>query len=198
MNPDLTFLCRLIGFGEKHQFLSWDGFHPEVEASLKRLCGSQSPQRNVYLGGNVGVGKTAFLACMVKEQFLTWSQGRTEPMGLLVQSFAMKVILVSHSEVNEILRAQFAENSDAVYSPRDLMEIPLLLIDEFAGGHETGFSVAEFERIINYRWEHQLPVWATANITAATLKKKADWKRIASRILDKALVIDIAGKDRRQ
>ncbi|MCG6496928.1 MULTISPECIES: ATP-binding protein [unclassified Kitasatospora] len=87
--------------------------------------------------------------------------------------------------------------ADAEREMRDLERTPLLLVDDLGAGRASEFTEETTYRLINHRYEQQLPTIITSNITPAELAGLLG-DRTASRLRQMCHKAVLAGPDRRR
>ncbi|MGW3183233.1 ATP-binding protein [Kitasatospora sp. NPDC001119] len=80
---------------------------------------------------------------------------------------------------------------------RDLERMPLLLVDDLGAGRVSEFTEETTYRLINHRYEQQLPTLLTSNITPSELSGLLG-DRTASRLRQMCHKTVLAGPDRRR
>jgi hypothetical protein len=131
----------------------------------------------LVLGEITGVGKS-HLAWQLAAQRATageWVVGWTMPA-------LHRALLEGNGAADEILR--------------DLLECDVALFDEMGSERRTDFLLASLIEVVEHRWAHRLPVYATSNLDPAGLVRHYD-ERIVSRLVDDAAIIKVEGQSHR-
>lgn len=138
---------------------------------------------DIFLHGNIGVGKTWAMAALLKE--------------FLCKGYSCK--RVNFDEFCCRVRATMNNHSTTTEYDliKSLVEVDKLFIDDIGlrSKTETDFAYITFYSILNKRQEHRLPTYISTNKTIDQLEQSFD-TRIASR-LRFATIIEMTGKDRR-
>ena len=136
---------------------------------------------SLILYGDVGTGKS-FLALNIANKVV--DQGYTAKFATL----------------NEIIM----QVGDTQPGKKDkyfkgLAKFDLLVIDDFGTERDTSYANETVFRVINDRYERQKPTIITTNLDKSELENPTDIekKRLMSRLLERAMTIDVQGPDRR-
>ena len=154
----------------------------ELVESFNSLSGGQG----VYLWGDVGVGKTWAMAALAKHY-------------IRKRKWVKRVVwghLLYH------IKRTYNNNALSEYDViQPLMDAHKLFLED-AGSttnlneHESSFAIRVLQMLLDYRVEHELPLFITSNISIENLALSFD-ERIASRIQGDCIVARLEGTDRR-
>ncbi|KPI02921.1 IstB domain protein ATP-binding protein [Actinobacteria bacterium OK074] len=86
---------------------------------------------------------------------------------------------------------------DPEWMLRHLLRTPLLVLDDLGAARMTEWTDELTYRLVNHRYNHELPTVMTSNLPVASLRSKLG-DRIASRIAGMAEQITLDGPDRRR
>lgn len=128
--------------------------------------------------GNVGAGKSFAAACIAN--------------GIIDKGYSAKVI-----SFPDIKRMPLDERDEYL---QDLPRYSLLIIDDFAVEKLTEYTQEMIYQVIDGRLDSGKPLVVTTNLTAEQMRAPEDRERerIYSRILEKCVPVQVAGKDRRR
>lgn len=140
--------------------------------------------KDVFMWGSVGVGKTYAMAALIREY--------------LIEGFDCKRI--NFDDFCRSVRATMNKGAKQTEDEliHDLLEVDKLFIDDLGlrSQQESDFVFLTFYSILNGRQERMLPTLVTSNKNIKQLKKVFD-SRIESR-LGMAVNINMTGTDRRK
>lgn len=144
------------------------------EDKLKRGSG-------LILLGSCGTGKSFGAACILNSVL---AQGH-------------RALMISIEKIAEQAEEAGFEGKGEYFD--DLMNIPLLIIDDLGTARETEYMMEITNRVISDRDKSMKPVIVTTNITFDEIKnpKNDEWARIWSRINARAIPINFSGTDKR-
>jgi DNA replication protein DnaC len=151
------------------------------EAAFKALSGLQSLSDPIYLGGDVGAGKTHLSVALMRNLALSQiNRGNFQSAtGLLLD-----------------LKSSF--NQDGI-SERDAIsrytQPDILIIDDLGSEKLTDYIAQSWYHIIDFRYANLLPTVVTSNLSLDEISMRLG-DRVASRLAS-GKVITIKGKDRR-
>ena len=148
----------------------------QLGGDVADLAAEWDGTRNVLLLGAVGVGKTFAAIAMAREAYL---DGRDVTIWPVV-------------ELLEQLRPGGREGVAAA-----VQTVDVLVLDDLGAQRPTEWTAEQLYAVVNRRWLEQLPTIVTANLTADDLAATVG-PRMASRLHDGALAIELAGPDRRR
>lgn len=144
------------------------------EDKLKRGSG-------LILLGSCGTGKSFGAACILN--------------AVLAQGY--RALMISIEKIAEQAEEAGFDGKGEYFD--DLMNIPLLIIDDLGTARETEYMMEITNRVISDRDKSMKPVIVTTNITFDEIKnpKNDEWARIWSRINARAIPINFSGTDKR-
>jgi len=154
-----------------------------LPAPLREDINALPADKGLFLFGPVGCGKSYTLAAIARQR---------------IESGAWPVELHNWERFLSGLRAGYggkAGETDRLIL--QTMTAAVLLIDDLSiGTSESEFSIKTLYSILDYRIEHGLPTFFSANRNPDQIGKAYDL-RIASRIKGHCQIIHYDGKDRR-
>lgn len=135
----------------------------------------------LLLWGGVGTGKSFGAACVAN--------------ALIEQS--IPVCMVNLSSVLNTL-TNFSGDRNAYI--QDLMQYPLLILDDFGMERKTEFATEQVFNLIDERYRSGKPLIVTTNIPLASLKApdSLEMSRICDRLLEMCTPVSFGDKGRRQ
>ena len=144
------------------------------EGKLKRGSG-------LILLGSCGTGKSFGAACILN--------------AVLAQGY--RALMISIEKIAEQAEEAGFDGKGEYFD--DLMNIPLLIIDDLGTARETEYMMEITNRVISDRDKSMKPLIVTTNITYDEIKnpRTDDWARIWSRINARAIPINFSGTDKR-
>lgn len=144
------------------------------EDKLKRGSG-------MILLGSCGTGKSFGAACILN--------------AVLAQGY--RALMISIEKIAEQAEEAGFDRKGEYFD--DLMNIPLLIIDDLGTARETEYMMEITNRVISDRDKSMKPLIVTTNITYDEIKnpRTDDWARIWSRINARAIPINFSGTDKR-
>lgn len=144
---------------------------------LAEWASSSAPKPNVIITGPVGVGKTWASIAAVRPAFES----------------SMSVAFYS---VGQALR-DLTPGAPYQHETMDaLLNVQRLVLDDVGTERTSEWAAEQVHAVIDDRWLNQRPVIATTNFAIRELRERLG-PRVASRLLDDAVVIAMAGRDRR-
>lgn len=129
--------------------------------------------------GDVGTGKTHLAAAIANE---------------LIER-GIPVLFATCSEHLAKIKGQFNTDYDGEYEMQ-MKDTPMLIIDDLGKEQKTDWSKRVLFDVVNYRYEHMLPVVITTNFTEKEFAEHVG-NAIASRFLETGRVIKTIGEDYR-
>jgi DNA replication protein DnaC len=154
----------------------WDGnaAWPAIQEWSDDLIAGTASNLLLY-GASVGVGKSHAL----------WDIAlRAADSGLWVVGWSMP-------DLNRAMRPDGDPETLA-----DALECDLLVVDEMGAEHRTSWTQEQWYAIVNHRWGAERPIAMSSNLTPEQLD---DWygAAVRDRLVDDALMIEMAGQSRR-
>lgn len=175
-------LCRKCYVSKKIIGFIPPKFHNLVVIPEKEKTLLDSWNKNLFITGSVGTGKTVF-ACAIGRKRL---ENNEEFKFLSYPSFIMK------------LQSMFSKDGESAYDKAE--EIAkykgLLIIDDLGAEKLTDFVRQITYYILNEREQYQRDIVITSNFSLGEIDAQID-KRISSRIVGMCEVLKFTGKDRR-
>lgn len=161
-----------------------DGSQPKLSFCreyAKNFADKLKRGSGLILLGPCGTGKTFGAACILNS--------------VLNQGY--QALMISVEKIAEQAEEAGFEGRGEYYD--ELMNIPLLIIDDLGTARETDYMMEITNRVITDRDKSMKPLIVTTNIPYDEIKnpKTDDWARIWSRINARAIPINFAGADKR-
>jgi DNA replication protein DnaC len=146
--------------------------------------------RNYFIyGAKTGSGKT-YLASCIMNHFLYKNLDRFDFENPLA-------LFVFYPELMNTLRYS-RDDEDLDRLMDQVKNVPVLLLDDIGAGTMTDFSREQTTLIVNHRMNKRLSTIVTSNFKASQLREESRLgSRIISRLVNKAMGIELEGKDRR-
>lgn len=138
----------------------------------------QNKGEGIFLTGNPGTGKTHLAAAAAN---------------YIIKTFGIPVKFGSFTELLEGIKNSFGGNEDA---GRELIDVPLLVIDDLGKERQSEWSRSVLYRVINGRYENYSPVIITTNETPQTVEKNIG-EATFSRIFEMCDGVSMNGEDYR-
>jgi DNA replication protein DnaC len=159
------------------------GDFADAPALLQQVEAAIDANRGLVLWGTFGTGKTHLAAAVVRRRL---SEG---VIGLFIKTPAL---------LNR-MRATFDKDSTGPTAAELLAavkRVPLLVLDDLGVEKTTDWVLETLYEIVDSRYCDGLPLVITTNLTAPELRKQIG-KRIASRLAEMCVWIEMNGDDRR-
>lgn len=141
----------------------------------KRVCNGETP--SLILVGSVGTGKT-HLAASIAHYCI--EQGIVTKFGNITDIF-------------QSLKDAFTTDEDIL---SEIKTVPLLILDDLGKEKSTEWTQETIYSIVNYRYEHMLPMVITTNCTMAELQDRLGSATL-SRLMEMSDYAEMNGKDYR-
>lgn len=140
--------------------------------------------RGIALVGGVGVGKTLLASALLHE---------------LIQRRQLAGVFVGSSELLEALRRTYDAASRVSTSElTDLVkQAEFLALDDLGVERPTEWVLERLYQIVNYRYEHLLPILITSNLDWEGLEGRVG-ERIVSRLMETTAAVLLEGDDFRK
>lgn len=132
----------------------------------------------LFLTGNPGTGKTHLAAAVAN---------------YIIKTFGIPVKFGSFAELLEGIKNSFGGGEDV---GRELIDVPLLIIDDLGKERQSDWSRSVLYRVINGRYENYSPVIITTNETPETVERNIG-EATFSRIFEMCDGIAMNGEDYR-
>ena len=151
---------------------------------VARFVDSWDGRQSMILGGRYGVGKTGLLAASVNALSPDW---HTTNHSMLFRTTP---------KLFDELRAGFDDGSFAALLRR-CQNVTLLILDDLGAEKPTDWVLERLYAIVNHRYEHEMPIWATTNLTVPQLTA-AIGERVWSRLQEGAFMLAATGRNLRE
>lgn len=138
-----------------------------------------SDKNSILFYGNTGTGKTHLAAAISNH---------------VINENHHPVMFGTFIEFLDRIRSEFNDNTER--TKHDMKTVPLLVIDDLGKEKQTVWSDQTLFEIINYRYEHRLPVVITTNLSWNSLPTRYD-TAVISRLLEMCIYVNVVGKDHR-
>lgn len=146
--------------------------HPDVEAWGKRLLTGEAG--NLLLRGPVGTGKT----------WAAW-----EVLDRAIRAgYADRIVFSSSADWRETIAPPVDRDRLRV-----MRECGVLTLDDLGSGRVNDWELEMLLALCDERWSNRRPIVVTSNVMLKTMLGE----RIASRIADRATIVQLDGRDRR-
>ena len=135
---------------------------------------SQQPAGWIILTGPSGTGKTHLAISAANRQ--------PNPAGS---------VFISAIEFISMLREASSPNHQPTIAEisHEVMNAPLLVIDDYGAERNTEFATEHFTRVLNHRYDHRIPTIITTNVETEQLQRLRP--HLHSRMQDRALITQI-------
>lgn len=154
---------------------------PAVEQVTDWLASGEPQGRAVVLYGSVGTGKTGLAIAALRELHLAGKRVRYGTVPDLLDGLRPKRDEQKYDEV----------------SMHDLQRIRVLLMDDIGVEKATEWQAETIYKIINGRYERELPTIVTTNVKLPDLRNRIG-ERAMSRLTDDAVFVHVNGQDLRR
>jgi DNA replication protein DnaC len=177
---------------------TFDGFpgRKELADQVRSFVESWDRRQNLLLIGKYGTGKTGLLAASVNALIPRLMGITHEDEWSIVYDTRRQVLFWSTPNLFDDLRAGYSDGSFAA-TMRDCQRVPLLILDDLGAEKPTEWVLERLYAIVNHRYEHDLPTWASTNLTPGQLTD-AIGERVWSRLQEDAYSLVAAGRNLRQ
>lgn len=149
---------------------------PEVAEALQTWADNAT--ENLVLLGPVGTGKT----------YAAWAALRR------VYGSGRSVIGLGAVDLLDALRPSSGDDHAAAR----LRDVDVLLVDDLGAQRDTEWTDERLYGLVHHRWEQRRPLVLTANVDGPEGLRELLGERPYSRIVEHALVLVLAGHDRRR
>lgn len=147
-------------------FASFPG-RPELARQVQAYLGEWQGKRNLILMGRFGVGKTGLVGAAINEMSGAFRQRD------------WRVVFITTPRLFDQLRAGFDDGSFTKLMRR-CQNANLLILDDLGAEKPTEWVQERLYAIVNHRYEHELPIWVTTNLTpdglAAAIGERTWWR----------------------
>lgn len=141
---------------------------------------------NYFANGiwNHNTGKTGLLAASINALSLDW------------HTTNHSILFRTTPKLFDELRAGFDDGSFTALLRR-CQNVSLLILDDLGAEKPTDWVLERLYAIVNHRYEREMPIWATTNLTAPQLSA-AIGERVWSRLQEGALMLAATGANLRE
>lgn len=174
LNPSISDMTFEKDNGSQPKLSFCREYAKNFEDKMKRGSG-------LILLGSCGTGKTFGAGCILNSVL---AQGH-------------RALMISIEKIAEQAEEAGFEGKGEYFD--DLMNIPLLILDDLGTARETEYMMEITNRVISDRDKSMKPLIVTTNISYEDIKnpRSDDWARIWSRINARAIPINFSGTDKR-
>jgi DNA replication protein DnaC len=174
LNPSISDMTFEKDNGSQPKLSFCREYAKNFEDKLKRGSG-------LILLGPCGTGKSFGAACILNS--------------VLNQGY--RALMISIEKIAEQAEEAGFEGKGEYFD--DLMNIPLLILDDLGTARETEYMMEITNRVISDRDKSMKPLIVTTNIPYEDIKnpRNDDWARIWSRINSRSIPINFSGTDKR-
>lgn len=174
--------------GEKFRHRTFDSFDPSrnrqaYDSAMQYANGfdviRHKERNSMIFFGNTGTGKTHLAAAISNH---------------VIDDKHHPVMFGTYIEYLDRIRSEFCDNTE--HAKYEMKSLPLLVIDDLGKEKQTAWSDQTLFEIINYRYEHRLPVLITTNLSPDELARRYD-KAVISRLHEMCIYVSMIGKDHR-
>lgn len=142
--------------------------------------------RGLYIYGGVGTGKT----------YIVWAiVNRLKEKYPNAYGFEKIIRIYNATDLLERIRKTYDNQYDE-FVDEILNYEGVLVIDDIGAERTTEWTTEQFYRLINRRYEKDLPTFFTSNLPPAELEDRIGYRAV-SRIIESCEVLELSGKDRR-
>lgn len=190
------------GIPPRSRRLTFDTFPNQSAPSLKAVrtfVADWKWDRSLLLTGRYGVGKTGLLAGAVHEiakQSFGWQHEDAATLSHMDIYARRTCKFISTSALFDDLRAGYDDHTFA-HTMDACQRVDLLILDDLGAEKPTEWVRERLFAIINDRYEHERPIWATSNLTLEALEQAAG-ERVVWRLLETSDVIALTGPNLRE
>ena len=181
------------GIGKRYLSATLDKF----DGKLQKLAKSGE---SLFLHGGVGVGKTYFMAAIMRQIILTMpaDKHKVDPNGYMFYRTGNDPyypLLIAVPTLLSRIKASFSKGGEPeiIEFCRD---IEILFLDDIGVEKSTDWALETVYGLIDHRYSELKQTYITSNLNLNELSKRLD-DRITSRIAGMCKVIHMPGKDRR-
>lgn len=174
LNPSISDMTFEKDNGSQPKLSFCREYAKNFEDKMKRGSG-------LILLGSCGTGKTFGAGCILNSVL---AQGH-------------RALMISIEKIAEQAEEAGFEGKGEYFD--DLMNIPLLILDDLGTARETEYMMEITNRVVSDRDKSMKPLIVTTNISYEDIKnpRSDDWARIWSRINARAIPINFSGTDKR-
>ena len=148
--------------------------------------GEPTNHKNIIFSGNMGTGKTTYMALMMKSIIMRSLEDGVKVVGDIKTKGRLACLMITEADLKNAIIASWKKDSKE--STQQLMQRlankPMLFIDD-VGVSNTHESLLEFyNQLIDERYKNKLPTYITTNLSHEQIKL-AIGARAAERFIEK-------------
>lgn len=170
----------------KNEFIFTNELKLEI-SQIGDFLTTEERKYGLYLGGNVGNGKTTMLKAirnifvyLIEHEKLRYREGDKYPQFYKISDVATLMSEGgSKNEFREIVSTQYLFLDDVGEEPTEIKRY--------------GTTIRPLYKIIDYRYENMLPTFLSSNLTASDIEKKYNDIRLTDRMYEMFKVIGFKG-----
>lgn len=174
--------------GERFGNRTFGNFDPRFDRDMFNVCRTYANNDNLFrmkknsliINGNVGTGKTHMAASIANALI-----GRGVP-----------VLFATFSEHLEHIREEFDHTGQKQYLSM-MKNTPMLVLDDLGKERKTDWTQQILFDVVNYRYEHLLPIVITTNMDLEDMAKHTG-NAVFSRLYEISGAVTASGKDYRK
>ena len=159
---------------KKFSDISDEKVRAEAVKLSKQFANKEIP--GISITGSVGSGKTHIAYCILKEYLYTNHKDNPEPSIFIVKLQTLKKLWLK--DLSDGRNSEF------------------YLLDDVGTVKQNEWLTEMLYDLIDYRYENNLPIIITSNLTADEITEKFD-ARITSRLIEMCYTLSVNGKDYR-
>lgn len=153
--------------------------------AVRHMLDVWNEQRGLLLVGDCGVGKTGLMVGVFREIARRWAEdGSTHGMRF-----------ITGPDLMDFLRNGY-DNGSHEDRLNELRNVRLLAIDDLGVAKPSDWVMEQLFALINHRYDHELPTFATTNYGLAELGDRIG-VRALERLLETSAVITVQGRNLR-
>lgn len=146
---------RALSLWERHSSEQVDAYNKAVAFGASAVSKNGAP-RSLYVAGSIGAGKTFLASCIARD--------------LLRRS--VPLLWAHMGKILAELRASFGGNNDPDAVLLNYKKCNILILDDLGKERPTEWAIEQLFTLINYRYEHNLPLIITTNYGAEGLIRR--------------------------
>ena len=156
-----------------------------VRRNYAKIADGNFGDISVVLYGQKGTGKTTIISQFIKA---------------IIENKSLKttVLWVDFRELMAGLKSEIGLKEEEKTTRLDeILAVDLLVVDDLYAGRGSEFDTDVIDRIISYRYNHNLPIFITTNLTASEMfgPNCVLGSRSASRLQEICEIIEVKGDD---
>ncbi|KQV20894.1 MULTISPECIES: ATP-binding protein [unclassified Kitasatospora] len=165
--------------------------HPEVIAWADEVRRAARPGP----GGQPGIAKATSLLLAGPTGTGKTHQAYGALRLLLADGVRLRWRATTSADLHALLRPRPGHDGERDF--QELLRVPLLLVDDLGAGKSSEFTEEVTWRLINHRYNEQLPTMLTTNLATAQLREVLG-ERVSSRLREMSRHVRLTGPDRRR